>query len=110
MTPSTGSGPALLALVIQHDPTIHLGNLEPVLRDAGYDIEVVDALSADFSRLDAKSPDLVVVLGNEHGVYEKELHPYIAAEEQWLASRLRDERPTLGVCFGAQALAMVLGG
>ena len=107
MTPSTGSG---TALVIQHDPTIHLGNLEPVLREAGYDIEVVDALSADFNALDAQSPDLVVVLGNEHGVYEKEAHPYIAAEEEWLAARLRDERPTLGVCFGAQIMASALGG
>jgi len=98
------------ALVVQHDPTIHLGNLEPVLREAGYDIEVVDATSADFAQLDARAADLVIVLGNDHGVYEKDRRPYIAAEEEWLADRLSQHRPTLGVCFGAQIMASALGG
>lgn len=110
MSRSTGSGTGRRALVIQHDPTIHLGNLGPVLRDAGYEIDLIDAPSADFSGLDAHSPDLVVVLGNDHGVYEKAAHPYIAAEEQWLADRLTEQRPTLGVCFGAQIMASALGG
>lgn len=98
------------ALVIQHDPTISLGNLEPVLVEAGYAITIVDALADDFSSLDPSAADLVVVLGNEHGVYEKNVHPYIAAEESWLARRLENERPTLGVCFGAQIMASALGG
>jgi GMP synthase (glutamine-hydrolysing) len=51
----------------------------------------------------------VVVLGNDHGVYEKDDHPYIAREEAWLAARAAHERPTLGVCFGAQILASALG-
>ena len=110
MNPSTGSGTGLRALVIQHDPTINLGNLEPVLREAGYDIEILDALIANFDTVDATTPDLVVVLGNEHGVYEKADRPYIAAEEKWLASRLGEQLPTLGVCFGAQIMASALGG
>ena len=98
------------ALVVQHDPTISLGNLEPVLRQAGYEIEIVDARTDDLTALDATAPDLVVVLGNDHGVYEKSERPYIAAEEAWLAGRLKAQRPTLGVCFGAQIMASALGG
>jgi GMP synthase (glutamine-hydrolysing) len=96
------------ALVLQHDPTIHLGNLEPVLVARGYDIQVLDARTADFANLDVQ-PDLVVVLGNDSGVYEKDLLPYIAAEEAWLAARLAAQQPTLGVCFGAQIMASALG-
>lgn len=98
------------AVVIEHDPSISLGNLEPVLVQAGYAIEIVDARTADLSAIDASAPDLVVVLGNDHGVYEKNEREYIAAEEKWLAERLADERPTLGVCFGAQIMASALGG
>jgi GMP synthase (glutamine-hydrolysing) len=98
------------AVVIEHDPSISLGNLEPVLRDAGYSIEVVDARSADFSAIDASSPDLVVVLGNDSGVYEKDRLTYIAHEEKWVADRLESKKPTLGVCFGAQIMASALGG
>jgi GMP synthase (glutamine-hydrolysing) len=96
------------ALVFQHDPTIHLGNLEQVLVEAGYDLTVVDARSYAFDAR-PEDVDLVVVLGNDHGVYEKDDHPYIAREEAWLAARAAHERPTLGVCFGAQILASALG-
>ncbi len=98
------------ALVIEHDPSISLGNLEPVLREAGYDIEVVDARTADLELMDATGADVVVVLGNDSGVYEKDRLSYIATEETWLASRLEAQRPTLGVCFGAQIMASALGG
>ncbi len=97
-----------IALVLQHDPTIHLGNLAPVLTQRGYDIQVLDARTADFTAL-LLEPDLVVILGNDNGVYEKDVLPYIAAEEKWLAARLEAKQPTLGVCFGAQIIASALG-
>lgn len=96
------------ALIVQHDPTIHLGNLQPVLIERGYDIQILDARTADFATLSV-DPSLVVVLGNDSGVYEKDALPYIAAEEAWLASRLTAAQPTLGVCFGAQIMASALG-
>ncbi len=98
-----------IALILQHDSNIHLGNLEPVLRQRDYDIQVLDARSVDFATLSVH-PDLVVILGNESGVYEKDVLPYIAAEEAWIASRLAAQEPTLGVCFGAQIMASALGG
>ena len=96
------------ALVIQHDPTIHLGNLEQVLLEANYELTVVDAPTFAFD-IQPEDVVLVVVLGNDHGVYEKVERPYIAREEEWLAARVTHERPILGVCFGAQILASALG-
>jgi GMP synthase (glutamine-hydrolysing) len=98
------------AVVIEHDPSISLGNLGPVLVEAGYDIEIVDARNTDLAAIDASAPDLVVILGNDHGVYDKDRLDYIAVEEKWVADRLAAERPTLGVCFGAQIMASALGG
>jgi GMP synthase (glutamine-hydrolysing) len=96
------------ALVIQHDPTIHLGNLEEILLEADYELTVVDARIFAFD-IRPEDVDVVVVLGNDHGVYEKRDRPYIAREEEWLAARVAHERPILGVCFGAQILASALG-
>jgi GMP synthase (glutamine-hydrolysing) len=98
------------AVVIEHDPSISLGNLQPVLIQAGYTIEIVDARTADLGAIDASAPDLVVVLGNDSAVYEKDQLEYIAREEKWVAERLAAEKPILGVCFGAQIMASALGG
>ena len=98
------------AIVIEHDPSISLGNLEPVLLEAGYELLTVDARTEDLSTIDATAADVVIVLGNDSGVYEKDRLTYIADEEKWLASRLEAQRPTLGVCFGAQIMASALGG
>ena len=43
------------------------------------------------------------------GVYEQHAHPWIPCQMRRLARRLDADRPTLGVCFGAQMIAAALG-
>lgn len=102
-------GASRTALVLQHDASIHLGNIGPVLRDHGYDVRVVDVTAEDMGQLDHAAADLVVVLGGEMGAYQTEEFPFLAAEQQLLRERLADEKPTLGVCLGAQLMAGALG-
>lgn len=97
------------AVVLQHDPTIHLGNIAPVLAEHGYDLRIVDASTEDVSAIDPREADLVVVLGGEMGAYQTEEFPFLEAEKQLLRARLEAERPTLGVCLGAQLMAGALG-
>ena len=97
------------ALILQHDPSIHLGNIGPVLRDAGYDVRVVDVTTEDVAAIDPNEADLVVVLGGEMGAYQTEEYPFLADEQALLRARLDAERPTLGVCLGAQLMAGALG-
>lgn len=103
------AGVSRTALVLQHDPTIHLGNIGPVLRDHGYDVRVVDATAEDVTALDHREADLVVVLGGEMGAYETEEFPFLTAEQELLRERISEELPTLGVCLGAQLMAGALG-
>jgi GMP synthase-like glutamine amidotransferase len=51
--------------------------------------------------------EFVVVLGSDRSVNEKE--PWILDEVHWLRDAV-ERAPVLGVCFGAQALAVALGG
>lgn len=53
--------------------------------------------------------DLVVVMGSRHAAYDDGL-PWLAAELAFLRRAVDAGTPVLGVCFGGQALARVLGG
>ena len=107
MSPRAG---ARLALVLQHHENITLGNLEPVLREHGYDIRVVDVTREPVSALDPEGGDLLIVLGGHQGAYETEKHPYLAEELELIRRRIEAERPIFGVCLGAQLMAGALGG
>lgn len=52
--------------------------------------------------------DAIVVLGSVSSVNDPE--PWIAAELRYLTAAVEAGTPVLGICFGAQALAHVLGG
>lgn len=98
-----------IAVVLRHDDTIHLGNLEPVLREHGYTIRYVDTLREDVRGLDPAQADLLVVLGGEMGVYEADAFPALHDEIVLLEHRLAAGRPVFGVCLGAQLMAAALG-
>lgn len=54
--------------------------------------------------------DLVVAMGSSWSVYWSEQQGPIRAEQQLLDSAMSAGVPVLGICFGAQQLATVLGG
>jgi GMP synthase (glutamine-hydrolysing) len=97
------------AVVLRHDAKIHLGNLEPVLREHGYEVHIVDTQVDDVSALDPNAADVMVVLGGEMGVYEADLFPALHHEIALLRDRLGAQRPVFGVCLGAQLMASALG-
>lgn len=97
---------APVALVIQNARIAHLGSFAAVLENRGYHIRYLD------SEHIADAPDdaaVVIVLGGDMGAYEKVAYPHLVGEISFLAHRLAAERPTLGVCLGAQLMAEALG-
>ena len=97
------------ALAIRHVDFEDLGSFAAVLVGRGFAVSYVDAATADFGQLDANAADLVVVLGGPIGAYEEESYPFINDELRLLEARLAAERPTLGICLGAQLMARALG-
>lgn len=83
------------------------GFREPV-EAAGYAIDRIDVTDPGFADTDFVGPDLVILMGGPMGVYETDRHPWIVHEIERLRDRLEADRPTLGVCLGAQLIAAAL--
>ncbi len=64
----------------------------------------VDDLTAAFAH-----DGLTIILGGPIGVYETEDYPFLKDEIALLKQRLSAEKPTLGICLGAQLIAYALG-
>ncbi len=98
------------ALIIRHVPHEGVAGYRAPVEAAGYAISRVDVTDPEFSTVDLNAPDLLIMMGGPMGVYERETYPWIACQLKRLARRLEANRPTLGVCFGAQMMAAAMGG
>jgi GMP synthase (glutamine-hydrolysing) len=97
------------AIAIRHVQFEDLGLLGPVLWRAGYQVAYRDAGIDPLDLHDLAATDLLVVLGGPIGAYEDDVYPFITDEMAAVYHRLERERPTLGVCLGAQIMARALG-
>jgi|SRR5579862_623010 len=96
-------------LAVRHVAFEDLGLLTPLLAERGYEVRWLEAGVDPIDAAAFVEPDLVVVLGGPIGVYEADVYPFITNEIAAVAARLRADRPTLGICLGAQMMAAALG-
>jgi GMP synthase (glutamine-hydrolysing) len=97
------------ALVLRHVAFEDLDGLAAILERRGFAIAYREAGLDDLASIDSLAPDLLVVLGGPIGVYEDDSYPFIRDELRLLERRLAADRPSLGICLGAQLMAKALG-
>jgi GMP synthase (glutamine-hydrolysing) len=95
-------------VVIRHVAFEDLGSFEPVLAERGFCVRYAEA-AGGLSDVDQLQPALVIVLGGPIGAYEDAIYPFLKHELRLLERRLAADRPTLGICLGAQLMARALG-
>mgnify|MGYP001806493543 CR=1 FL=1 len=95
--------------VLRHVAFEDLDLLEPVLRQRGFAIRMLDAPLGEAAGLDPLADDLLVVLGGPIGVYDDADFPFLGDEIALVRRRLDADRPILGLCLGAQIMARALG-
>lgn len=97
------------ALIIRHVPVEGVAAFRVPIEAAGYDVDRIDVSDPGFASRDLCRPDLLIMMGGPMGVYDHSEHPWIKCQLRRLAQRLAADRPTLGVCLGAQMIAAALG-
>ncbi len=95
--------------VIRHLTFEDMGSFTSVLQAHGYQINYIEAGYDDLFQIDALSDDLLVILGGPISVNDSEIFPFIDVEIDVLRQRIAADKPTLGICLGAQLIASALG-
>ena len=72
-------------------------------------VTIVDRSSGTFGS-DCLKTDLTVHLGSDLSVVSGMVTPRMESEYEVMKTRYQQGRPVLGVCFGAQMMALALGG
>lgn len=102
--------------VLRHVPFEGPGLIAEWAALRGYSLTESFALTEEFPDLD--DVGLLVVMGGPMGANDDEAHPWLTAEKRYLASAVRAASTedgtsgpaVLGVCLGAQLLAVASGG
>jgi GMP synthase-like glutamine amidotransferase len=98
----------LQALVIQHEQPTPGGYLNGWLEERGADQDVF-RIDVEQGEIEPREFDLIVSLGSELAAFDDSI-PWLEREQRLLLAATRADVPILGVCFGGQLLARVLGG
>ena len=97
------------ALVVQHTAHEGLGNLLEWLPAAGLDVHPIHPYLGHRVPPSVEG-DALIVLGGPMGAYDDDDAPWLPATRALLATAIDDGVPTLGICLGAQLLAVAAGG
>ena len=96
-----------MAIIIRHVVFEDAGILGDVLGERTISYSYREAAT---ERLDgAEDAELLVVLGGPISVNDVEAYPFLVEETAIIAKRLADDKPTIGICLGAQLIAKAAG-
>lgn len=95
-------------LAIQNCEAEGFGLYERYLIDHEVDYSVVHPYR-DGSLPPVEDFDAILIGGTPVAAYELHQHPFLQDESAYLQQALRLQVPCLGICFGAQILALILG-
>ena len=104
--PSTAA-PLLPVLVVLHQETSTPGRVGNALRALGHTLDVRRPRFGDRLPGTLDNHAGAVIFGGPMSVNDPD--DFIRREIDWIAVPLREQRPFLGICLGAQMLAMQLG-
>ena len=98
------------ATIIKHIAFEDLGIFEEVLIKTGYQLTYLEAGVDNLLSIEHNNPDLLIILGGPISANDYPRYPFLQDEIHILKKRIQEKRFTLGICLGAQLIALALGG
>ena len=102
-----GSAAPLRALILQHEEPTPPGLVTEWLDGHGASVETF-RIDIEDREVDPTRSDLIVSLGSEFAAFD-DTKPFVLRESTLMRRAVEAEVPVLGLCFGGQMLARVLG-
>ena len=98
-------------LILQHLEREGPGLFEQIAKERDLKIEIVRLDKKD-NLPQTKKGDLILIMGGPMGVKDigSERYPWLKSERDFIKRELKNKRPIIGVCLGAQLLASAAGG
>lgn len=93
---------------LQHVPFEGLGTIEQWAMKNGHSLTATRLYSGD-ALPNLEQFDLLVILGGPMSVHDEAEHVWLKAEKWFIRQVIEANKPTLGICLGAQLLAESLG-
>ena len=97
-------------LVIQNYPDSGLGQIEPLLIEAGYSIDLRHAYRGDALPRDDSDHQALIVLGGEQNALADGECPYFPDLLKLIRTFGDNDKAVLGICLGSQLVARAYGG
>jgi GMP synthase-like glutamine amidotransferase len=98
----------LRALILQHEEPTPPGHVTGWLAEHDARVETF-RIDIDDREVDPTDYDLIVSLGSEFAAFD-DSKPFVPREARLMRKAIDADVPVLGLCFGGQMLARVLGG
>jgi GMP synthase-like glutamine amidotransferase len=108
MSRSEHEGRRLRVLILQHEEPTPPGHVTEWLEEHDADVDTF-RIDVDDRAIDPTAYDLIVSLGSEFAAFD-DTRRFVPREAQLLREAIDGDVPVLGLCFGGQMLARVLGG
>jgi len=96
------------ALIVVHQKRSSTGDVGLKLRNRGYKLDIRRPVLGEKLPNTMDEHDMAVIYGGPPSANDDT--DYIKYEINWISNVLRDDKPFLGICLGAQMLAKNLGG
>ncbi|HEY4108696.1 type 1 glutamine amidotransferase [Puia sp.] len=95
--------------VLQHVPFEGPGSIADWCIAGGHVLHITPLYLPEAILPEMNTIDLLVIMGGPMNVYDDAVFPWLAAEKEFIRAYLQAGKPVLGICLGAQLLALCSG-